>query len=101
MRLKRALVLVAILAIAIAGLPIRVASAPKCHSCCAEIAPCCQMAPASPSTPARPSDVQELSAHSISPPVHSVAAEVSTGVRPQQPLPHGCALHVHTAVLRI
>jgi len=53
MRAKRALVLGAIMAIVLAGLPAAAPAATHCRSCCAEMIPCCQMAPVAPATPPR------------------------------------------------
>jgi hypothetical protein len=100
MRSKRALVFVALVAMAIAGLPVRVGLAAPGHDCCAAMAACCQMAPASPSTPARTPDVQDLSAQQASGHIHTAPAVVTVGAVPVR-LSDPPAQHVRLVVLRI
>jgi hypothetical protein len=102
MNMKRALVLVAIVATAVAGLPVRVAAAPHCRGCCDEMAACCEMAAAPPATPATTSDRTGVTPQ----PATGQAVQALVHAGPCRPAPYrriedGCPYHLRCVVLRI
>ena len=62
MGIRQVLVLAAIAAVIVTGMPDRAMTARPCAGCCVQMAPCCEMVPTSPETPARIQDRLELTA---------------------------------------